>query len=134
MEAGPENRAGLEERVRRKLGLLPTERTILIEHILLRPIADDRVQDVPLLAEAKLPDPYSLQFSFVFRKNARVGKAAFRRFAERTLRDETPAHLTPHIHWIGGAAWEKLDEAWRAWVERRRSYWTSQFNVREPLR
>jgi hypothetical protein len=124
---GGENVSGLEERVRRKLGLLDEEETILIEHVLLRPMEEDEVQDVPLLAAAAAGDPFSHQLSFVFRDPPRLPKA----FVERVVREETPAHLVPHVRWLEEAAWTKLHGAWTAWLEKRRAYWTQELGLTE---
>ncbi|MCP4699277.1 MAG: hypothetical protein GY862_20880 [Gammaproteobacteria bacterium] len=84
--------AGLENRLQRKLGIAgEAERFYIVEHILLGPMEEDRQQQMPLLAEPRLKDPYSLQISFVFPKlPSRFNKA----FIERTVREETPAHLS----------------------------------------
>ena len=121
---GGSNRSGLEERIRLKLGLEPqeNENLLLVEHILLRPIADDSVQAEPLLAAARRQDPYSLQLSVVFpNEGGRFARAAFRRLAERTVREETPAHLTPYVHWLSLDAWLEVERAYAEWLKRRRA-------------
>jgi hypothetical protein len=128
--AGPTNTAGLAERIRLKLGLVAEhgEEFHLVEHILLRPIDDDRNQvsddaslRVPLLAEARYKDPYSLQLSVVFADwPPRLRHPAFRRFVEQTVREETPAHLTVYVHWVDRDRWDGFGAAHRRWLDLRR--------------
>ena len=102
---GDTNMSGLERRIRLKLGLKVArgEDFRLVEHILLRPIPEDRYQTtpdefgrLPLLAATTFKDPYSLQLSFAFPSwPERLKSPAFRELVEQTVRAETPAHLTP---------------------------------------
>ncbi len=127
------NVSGLERRVRRKLGLREAEGESLrvVEHILLRPIPEDRYQTtpdefgrLPLLAATRFKDPYSLQLSFVFPGwPERLKSPAFRELVEQTVRDETPAHLTPYVHWLDEAAWSQLAAAHARWLGIRREFW-----------
>nr|VFJ60533.1 MAG: hypothetical protein BECKDK2373C_GA0170839_10829 [Candidatus Kentron sp. DK] len=88
----------------------------LVEHILLRPMAGDKEQQGPLLADARYKDPYSLQVSFVFPDwPGRFPSLVFRQFVERTLREETPAHLTPYVQWLDRDAMAQFETAWRDW-------------------
>jgi len=128
---GPENRSGLGERLRLKLGLRESDEESLcvIEHILLRPMEDDRSQSVdgeasriPLLAASRTKDPYSLQLSVVFPEwPPRLREPGFRSFVEHTVREETPAHLTVYIHWADRDAWASINAARDRWLELRRS-------------
>ena len=70
LPGSPANSSGLEQRLRLKLGIeeQDEEAFYLVEHILLRPLEDDRGQQVPLLAQARHKDPYSLQLSVVLPK------------------------------------------------------------------
>ena len=127
----PQNRSGLERRLQYKLGLEESEdeEFFLIEHILLRPIDEDSEQTVPLLAgniEAPLiADPYSLQLSFVFPEGkGRFSEEIFKRFVERTIREETPAHLTTNIHWLPENKFTEFKNAYGNWLKKRRLYWT----------
>ena len=114
---------GFEERLRLKLGLEAEEEMLIVEHILLRPIAGDASQTVPLLSEAPIADPYSLRLSIVFKiVPGRQENPVFRDFILRTVRDETPAHLVPHVRWLEGEAWSDFQNAWRAWLERWRQH------------
>jgi len=120
---GSQNLSGLESRIRLKLAINPVdgEDFFLIEHILLRPLAGDNQQQVPLLSAVQSKDPYSLQMSFVFPKwPRRFKQAVFRQFIDQTIREETPAHLIPHVHWLDKAAWSAFEGAYRDWLEKRR--------------
>lgn len=128
---GPGNVSGLEERIRRKLGLQPEEEMILIEHILLRPMEEDQTQTLPFLAKVKTDDPFSHELSFVFLETPRLEKPLFRQFIEHTVRDETPAHLVPRILWLDEGAWTELRDAWEAWLERRRELWKRKLGITE---
>jgi hypothetical protein len=124
---GAANRSGLEERVRLKLGIDADgpEQFLLVEHILLRPMQGDGGQDPPLLADVHTRDPYSLQLSFVFPRAGRLATESFRLLAERTAREETPAHLTPYILWLEGPAMTAFRDTYRNWLDKLRSYWTA---------
>ena len=146
-----ENVSGLEKRIKLKLGLVESRGEVfyMVEHILLRPMEEDLQQQIAFLRQARSRDPYSLQLSFVFPTtwNARMPRPdyagmtdpektrakeafeskqeRFRNFIEQTVREETPAHLAPHIHWLSAAAMKKFEQVYRAWVERRRNYWAT---------
>lgn len=125
--------SGLEQRLRLKLGLQGGPRFHLVEHVLLRPVAedlrqlgDDDLPQVPLLAGAAGPDPWSLQVSFVF--EARDGGApgdAFETMVAAAILAETPAHLRPHLHWFDAAgddSFAAFEAAWSAFRAADRVY------------
>ena len=114
--AGDTNLSGLEERIRLKLGLAEQEDKffLVVEHILLRAMEGDEEQKVPLLAATRYRDPYSLQLSFVFPNwSSRFAKKSFQRLIEQTVREETPAHLTPYIHWLDVTTQVMADRIYR---------------------
>lgn len=115
---GDDNVSGLELTLRRKLGLGDAdERFVLVEHILLRPVAGDRFQRGPLFRAARARDPYSLQISLAFPDwPPRLRDANFRRFIEQTVREETPAHLTAHVLWLDQPALQAFRAAHSAWL------------------
>ncbi len=121
------NTSGLEKRLRRLLGIAvedPEETFHLVEHILLRPMAADQGQEVPILADSQRKDPYSLQISYVFPNwPARFTDPGFRTFVERTVREETPAHLSLTIHWLDQTAMQAFEEAYQNWLGKRRHTW-----------
>ncbi len=128
----PGSVSGLEERLRLELGLVAElgEDLVLVEHILLRPMAGDERQEVPLLAAASCRDPYSLQLSFVLpQEPERFANPGFKHFIERTIREETPAHLTPYVHWLGPDDWTAFQSAYQEWLERRRQYGSEKLGV-----
>jgi hypothetical protein len=102
----PNNVSGLQRRLIRLLGLADDEVLFIVEHLLLRP---------RLFGQALLPvcldpgceacgeeDPYSFRLTLVLPGWLRVFRNLdFRRFAERTIRLETPAHLASRICWVG---------------------------------
>ncbi len=130
---GPANRSGLEERIGLKLGLVAEDEEwfYLVEHILLRPMEGDETQQVPILAATPSKDPYSLQLSFVFPGwPARFKEGSdFRSFIGQTVREETPAHLRPSIHWLSKDSMEAFREAHEHWLEQRRRYWTEKLGM-----
>lgn len=120
--AGVDNRSGLEWTLRRKLGIADDEKFYLVEHILLRPLPGDVHQSGPLFRDAQLRDPYSLQISLVFPGwLARYQDANFRQFVERTVLDETPAHLCARVLWKEKEEMQAFELAYRAWLQQWRS-------------
>ena len=122
--ASDDNVSGFEQRLRLKLGLAEHrgETLLLVEHLLLRPMAGDQAQELPMLTEASRPDPYSLQLSLVFPGHAgRLQRPELRRLVERIVRDEVPAHLTPRVHWLEGEDWARFEQAHRLWQKRLRA-------------
>lgn len=131
--------AGAVERLQAKLGL-PDLRFELVEHILLRPIAEDRNQldpdgaaPVPLLANVAVSDPWSLQISVVFEQPDISGRQAWfdslQVFVAQTLLAELPAHLRVHVHWLdqqGATTWAAFSAAWDEFRASLRAHrWTS---------
>lgn len=138
--ADTHNRSGLENRIRHKLGLhAPDEDFILVEHILLRPMAGDQTQTGAVLADPSHKDPYSLRLSFIFPdlpEPSNYGKSAFRAFVERTVREESPAHLSVDIQWFTPDKMTVFRTAYQDWLDKRRAYWTEagffKENAHEP--
>ncbi len=57
-------------------------------------------------------DLYSLQLSFVFPKGkGRYKDPVFQNFVENTIREETPVHLMPYIHWFDAQEMEAFTTA-----------------------
>ncbi|GAB3573322.1 hypothetical protein [Hymenobacter daeguensis] len=108
--ADPANVPGLKRRVSLLLGFAPgsdLDRFIVVEHLLLRPkFPGDAL--FPACSDGGCTtcgdeDPYSFRLTFVM-----AGWAApfsenldLRGFADRTVRQETPAHLLAKICWVG---------------------------------
>lgn len=128
--AAAASRSGLEERLRLQLGLTPDEVFLVVEHILLRPTEGDENQGLPLLAEALKRDPYSHQMTFVFNGDAgRFVDDDFKALVLRTIRAETPAHLTPYVTWMAGADWMDFQTAHGEWLDSRREHMAEKFGV-----
>ena len=127
---GSQNRSGLEARLARKLGIEEAslgsdENFYLVEHILLRPLPGDETQKIPFLANPRLKDPYSLQLSFVLPDwTPHTQDPTFKTFAERTIREETPAHLVINIHWLDRDRMKNFETAYHNWLDRWHTYWT----------
>lgn len=107
----------------------------LIEHILLRPGKADHDQwpaqgdagwrPPVFLASPNQTDPYSAQLTFVFPDWIRAFEARdsagqpgpFARFIEKTVREETPAHLAARVLWVDRPTMAAFEHAYRAWLE-----------------
>jgi hypothetical protein len=136
-----ENVSGLEKRISRKLGQSTYRKRELagmkadeeggfhlLEHILLRPRQADRDQwtraaesvrwqAAALLAQPRNKDPYSRQLSFIFPDwIKRYGDSGFRDFIWKTLREETPAHLNVHLHWLNQKEMRHFEAAYKDWL------------------
>ncbi|MFZ2406585.1 MAG: hypothetical protein WAW41_15740 [Methylobacter sp.] len=94
------------------IGWAANERAIVVEHLLLRPkFPGDALYPVCTDGSCNLcgdEDPYSFRLTFVmpgwtapYNTNLEL-----RRFADRTIRQETPAHLLPKICWIDNTGFE----------------------------
>ena len=128
----PENVSGLEDRLRLAVGLQASddETLFIIEHVLLRPIPEDRNQigegeafTVPLLAASPYEDPYSLQLSVILPSwPRRFAENDFRKFVEHMVRAETPAHITPYVHWLARDEYTRAWATYREWRDEHREY------------
>ncbi|MCS5691140.1 hypothetical protein NZK33_03960 [Cyanobium sp. FGCU-6] len=126
--AGP---GGFEERLRRRLALprfFPAGSKdppfLLIEHLLLRPLPEDRDQlrddgdgPIPFLASVAAPDPWSLQVSLVMNHDLMPSGSdaadTFERRVAQALCSELPAHLQPRLLWFGnGGGPQQEPELW----------------------
>jgi hypothetical protein len=121
--------SGLAERIERKLGLSAEhgERLILVEHVLLAPMNEDNLppgqlefHQLPVLSDSVSRDPYSLQLSVVLagwrgRLKQDDKRNELRLLVAHTVREETPAHLTPFIHWLDETQWPLFETAYDEW-------------------
>ncbi|WP_146205048.1 hypothetical protein [Meridianimarinicoccus roseus] len=94
----------------------------VIEHVLLRPRApEDRLMQVCLPEDCAFcgeEDPYSFRVHIILPYwPSRFRDPGFRSYAERLIREETPAHIHPRICWVSDADMRALDRAWRGWLE-----------------
>lgn len=102
----PANRSGMQRRIHRLLGLQPADHWFVVEHVLLRPrFYGQALMPVCLAADCEMcgeEDPYSFRLTLVMPGWLnQFRNVDFRRFAERTIRLETPAHLLVKICWVG---------------------------------
>ncbi len=97
----------------------------VVEHLLLRPLAEDD----PLLPICTDPgcepcgqsstdlDPYSYRLHVLLPAYAgRFQDMGFRQFVEQTIRRETPAHILPTVCWLGSDDMARFELAWREWL------------------
>jgi|GEM_PF-3768907 len=62
-------------------------------------------------------DPYSLQVSLVLPKwPGRLQNSGFCALVERTLREETPAHLRLYLHWLDVEEMREFEHYYREWM------------------
>jgi hypothetical protein len=91
-----------------------------IEGLALRLVDDDDRALVcvdPDCADCADDDPFSYRLHFVLPAYAgRFQDAAFRDFAEQTIREQTPAHLLPKVCWVDRDDMTAVDAAYRAWI------------------
>lgn len=146
------NVSGLEKRIAGLLGIkdarrrelaktegAETEGMYLFECLLLRP-PPAGAQDIflPICGDPGGTcrgsiDPYSYQIYIVL--PAWVGRFAeldFRRFAERTIRQEVPAHILPRICWVGKDQMTTLQKAYHDWLMPAAGASAEQPRAREP--
>jgi hypothetical protein len=96
------------------LGWSANQRVIIVEHLLLRPKfpgdAFDSIYQEGNCSPCGDEDAYSFRLSYVMPGWAAPynSNMAMRNFAERTIRQETPAHLLCKICWIGNDGFDGL--------------------------
>lgn len=95
---------------------LKFERFFIIEHLLLRPrFYGEALLPVCLDTDCETcgeEDPYSFRLTFVMPGwISKFKNINFRRYAERIIRTETPAHLLPKICWVGNEIYRGHDDS-----------------------
>lgn len=128
----PGNAPGLKRRVELLLGLprrplwADHRRAIVVEHLLLRPkFPGDALY--PACTDGTChdsgcgdADPYSFRLTYVLPGWTAPFNTDLtaRRFAERTIQEQTPAHLLVKTCWVGNddAAFDRFEAAWLAWT------------------
>jgi uncharacterized protein len=131
-----ENVAGLTRRIARLLGMEQFraiepnnaeaeggERIFLLEHILLRPDAANpdegwfTVCTEPDCTHCRPLDPYSYRVSVVLPGyTERFRNMNFRRYAERVIREELPAHVLARICWVNREHLTLFNEKYKNWL------------------
>ena len=97
-----------------------SEGLFVVEHVLLRP----RVKGHPVFKICAsndygcvYKDPYSYQISVILPAwEQRFQNMDFRRFVEKTIRKETPAHIYPKICWVNEIQLSEFEECYQEWL------------------
>ncbi len=103
------NLAGLQLRLSAMLNIPDVEDMVIIEHLLLRPRIPGQLL-LPICLDDGCHtcydnDPYSFRLTFVMPGwHVQNKKIEYRRYAENTIRLETPSHLLPKICWVANEA------------------------------
>lgn len=109
-----------------------TEGMYVVENILLRPAFDytgDNAGNHRFMPVCVDPngdfcnpvDPYSFRICVVLPgESLRFRNMAFRKYAEKLIRTETPAHIMPRICFIGRAQMEEFETLYGRWLEAKR--------------
>ncbi len=135
-----QNIAGLQHRAGRLLGFADVGRrniadaeeegVFVIENVLLRPPHNDvKFIKTCFEGEGQDPmDPYSFRIHVVvpafaqrFGNEREFDRMAFRRFVEKTIREETPAHVMPKICFVDKESLKRLETRYRVWLGHRAS-------------
>lgn len=127
--AASDNEAGLALRIRRLLGLkTPDDEVFVVEHVLLRPRRVDEDPLLPLCVEPGCEDctgedPYSFRITVVLCGEGGLanGEIDWRRFAERAIRQEVPAHLVARICWVSRDQLAEFRTVWCAHLAARQT-------------
>jgi len=98
------------------------EGLFVVEHILLRPHPESDaflpVCTEPGCIECEDSDPYSFRVSIILPAySKRFADIDFRRFAEKTIRLETPAHVLPRICWISQEQMGEFEKGYHKWLQ-----------------
>lgn len=144
----PVNRGEVEQRISEVIHLMQgryAEGMHLIEHVLLRPVEGSTQTLAPVRFDLKgesgntyyhtfVNDPYSFQISIFLPGWApRFQDPEFRIIVERTIRQETPAHILPWIYWVDLSDQEvpgefiKFEDSYQQWLERLNSADRAQY-------
>lgn len=105
------------------------EKVFVVEHILLRPRSEPSLsipEGDPLLPVCLPPscefcgeeDPYSHRITVLLNGEAGIANEGigFRRFADRTIRLETPAHLGVKICWVSADQLKAFEDVFCPWL------------------
>lgn len=122
-------KAKVEELVSYFLNEFRLEGMYVVEHMLLRPDFDipETKKDLflPVCIEpdgtyCRPLDPYSFRVTVVLPGySMRLRNKYFRRFAERLIRMETPAHVLPRICFVNEEYMKKFEDAYNDWLNDR---------------
>jgi len=108
----------------------------VIEHMLLRPAFDTPVDQHDLFFPVCIEpdgrfcpplDPYSFRVTVVLPGySMRLRNKHFRRFTERMIRMEMPAHVLPRICFVNEEHMGSFEKAWQEWLAARHANAGSQ--------
>ncbi|NJO15954.1 MAG: hypothetical protein HC877_09435 [Thioploca sp.] len=118
-------RAALEQRIRLKLGLDKTADLYLVEHILLRPIPEDKVpedkgQTAPILKlRDDIPngDPYSLRISVVLPNDLSIMLSIDLEDLQASICAEIPAHLNIDFLLLDAQSLQDFKAVYQHWQQ-----------------
>lgn len=110
--------------------LIYAEKIFVVEHLLLRPLSipatklaqDESVLPIcigPACAEmCEEEDPYSFRFTLIMNGTGGFANSRmlFRRYAEKSIRMEVPAHLALKICWVNSEMMMAFEEKWCAYL------------------
>jgi hypothetical protein len=110
--------------------LLLADKVFVVEHLLLRPRNSPSLPNFangdPLLticipgncALCGDEDPYSFRLTVVLSGETGIANSgiAFRKFAEKTIRTEVPAHLAVKICWVSNVQLQAFEQVYCAWL------------------
>jgi hypothetical protein len=119
---------GIEEYRQKNLFDAINEGFHIVENILLRPKVNDsvlgksdRFLKIGLDGDGNIiegkEDPYSFRLTFVFPDwPERFADADFRRYIEKIIQRETPAHILAEVYWVDVVKMEEFEIAFKAWL------------------
>lgn len=104
----------------------------LLEHLLLRPRtspSDEQVEDYVCAAD----EFYHCRLSFIFPKlTARFSNPDFRKFAEKTIANNLPAHLFPYIYWLNLEEMQGFEQIYKSWLDALLAYEQEHASGKQP--
>lgn len=101
-----------------------TERFTLIDHIMLRPGADEEdvdfrefFKDNQQLSITKEYNFYNFTASIILPAwNKRFGDRAFQQLADETILLNLPVHILGHVHWLDTERYRDYERFYKAWI------------------
>lgn len=111
------------------------KRAIVVEHLLLRPKFPGDAGYPTWDAECGDDDPYSFLLTYALPgwTDPFNTDMALRRFADRTIIEQTPAHLVLKACWVGTDPFLAFEDAWCRWLEADAAIDWSQEHVLEAV-
>ncbi len=114
-----------------------SEGLFVVEHVLLRP----HVKGHPVFricpsddSDCVFNDPYSYQISVILPAwEKRFQNMDFRRFVEKTIRQETPAHVFPKICWVDEIQLSEFEGCYQEWLFARSIFPKKATNYKNAL-